>query len=96
MDWIQLPVCTQDTTEGCLRAHTLCIFKYLYDIICMHISDSYLASYPGREGEGKKRPGAYCMRMHEVPQQNLGLRIRLYIFRISYRYMSVNYSVSFR
>ena len=55
-----------------------------------------IASYPGREGEGKKRPGTYRMRMCEVPQQNLGLRIRLYIFRISYQYMSVNYSVSFR
>ena len=24
-----------------------------------------LASYPGREGEGRKRPGTYCMRMRQ-------------------------------
>ena len=60
------------------------------------IADEAIASYPGREGEGKKRPGTYCMRMREVPQQNLGLRIRPYIFCIFHQYVSVNYSVSFR
>ena len=69
-------------------------------VVCSNGEHSYLyivlASYPGRKGKGKKQPGTYCMRMREVPQQNLGLRIRLYIFCISYQYMSVNYSVSFR
>ena len=55
---------------------------------------SNLVPRPQRGGE--KRPGTYCMRMCKVPQQNLGLRIRPYISRISHQYMSVNYSVSFR